>query len=503
MIPQRLRLPSMRRFSSVVQRLQQGVQDQRLVEDGEQMRAAKRLDRLRQALQNYNNQPLVEFYYASIQYQQQMRQQQQQQVLPLRAPQESTLATIDDTSNEAINAPANIQNTPSNQIDPPEQPQVRMPRGIYIYSPAVGTGKSMLMDLLFATTPSNIAKQRYHFHEFLSLVHQRVHRLQQQDLQTKGRNFSVDTFYTPIERVALELAQEMSLLCLDEFQVTDVCDSVILPQLFSTLFAAGVVLVATSNRPPEKLYENGINREYFSRFVDTLNRHCIIHEVSSKQDYRTRHPPSAWFNTQHPDSKHQMESMMRDILPIDSSLEEFVTKEFNIDFGRTMTVQCDPTGTVGRFHFDDLCTTDRGASDFRALARQLEHVVLEGIPVLTLLDHNRARRFIILVDELYEGKTKLIASSRVDDPSRVFIHAHVEVDESVVLTDTQWIDQAESHGHAVGALASVRELGFAFKRAASRLKEMTSREYWERVDLMQDPVMVHQSSRVGGLDTSS
>lgn len=474
-------------FSTVLQRLQQGVKEQRLVEDRQQVRLAKHLDRLQQTMANYNKSSLVDYYQAKVQYQQLLRERaQKRRETPKNLLQgEASLSSNNEASDPSL---YNLQKSHAEFDDdllPPEPPQVRVPRGLYIYSPAVGTGKSMLMDLLFTTT-IDVPKKRYHFHEFLSMIHQRVHRLNQQDLQTNGRNFAVDTFDTPIERVALELAHEMTLLCLDEFQVTDVCDSVILPQLFETLFAAGVVLVTTSNRPPELLYENGINREYFLPFVDMLKRYCIVHELASEKDYRTRHPPSTWFDEADAQTQSHIDELIRDIVPHGSMTDDFIVKELDVDFGRTVSVRCDPTGTIGHFHFDELCNMDRGASDFRALAQHLEYVVLEDIPVLTLKDDNRARRFITLVDELYEYRTKLIATSRVIDPSYAFINTRLEIDDSVDLTDEQWIDQAESLGHAVGALASVHELGFAFRRAASRLKEMTSKDYWDRVDALRD-----------------
>ena len=133
---------------------------------------------------------------------------------------------------------------------PPES-NMRVPRGLFLHGP-VGTGKSMLMDSFFEMIPEYVCKKRVHFHSFMQDVHSRIHRLKQEDLAKNGRNFQIDTTLerNPIYRVAIQISSEVSLLCFDEFQVTDVADALILSQLFSILFSRGTVVVATSNRPP-------------------------------------------------------------------------------------------------------------------------------------------------------------------------------------------------------------------------------------------------------------
>ncbi|KAL3908417.1 MAG: hypothetical protein SGILL_008489 [Bacillariaceae sp.] len=341
--------------------------------------------------------------------------------------------------------------------------------------------------------------------------------MKQQDLKHKGRNFSVDTSIAnnPIHRVGRELSSSMSLLCLDEFQVTDIADAVILSQLFSTLFVHGTVVVATSNRPPQDLYEGGLNRGYFLPFIDLLEEHCIVHKVASGQDYRRLLSNCSSFFTNHGDQ--EIDVLVRG-LAVDfqkgngSNDVDMQSLELPVGLQRTIPVHQtynypeayktnDHAPSIARFSFQELCDTDRGAMDYRAIANAFDIVVIEAIPKLDDFDgHNRARRFITLIDELYEAKCALLCSALDSEtPMDLFQTSrsatkksnnenngsiYEAADDDCNNTREQeilWVDVAQEGGTPVGALASVRELSFAFERASSRIYEMCSRSWWDRV----------------------
>jgi peroxisome-assembly ATPase len=491
-----------KRTISTLEALRQQVESGVLQSDPAQERVAKRLARLEQALVGYDN---------GILFQEEEQEQQEKE--------ENGRDNTKDDSIDPTNATYDSLPSPSNaatlneeesQSKEPSPPPLRIPRGLYIHGP-VGTGKSMLMDSFYDNAPVD-KKQRFHFHNFLSQVHTRIHHLKQEDLREKGRNFSVDTRLenNPIHRVGKQIASQLSLLCLDEFQVTDIADAVILSQLFSVLFTYGTVVVATSNRPPQDLYEGGLNRSYFLPFIDLLEQHCIVHHIPSQRDYRRILSNCSSFFVN--DSK-EMERMV-DELAMDLSDDQdgskplitFKSLELPVGFQRSISVSrvyggvtsVDESGNTFKspimacLSFNELCDTDRGAMDYRAVANAFDIVVVENIPTLDVEGHNRARRFITLIDELYEAKCALMCSAmEAGTPMDLFRRTEKAADH---VTDKQsptaqssraqeilWVDVAQEGGTPVGALASVRELAFAFERASSRIFEMCSRSWWDRV----------------------
>ena len=271
-------------------------------------------------------------------------------------------------------------------------------RGIYIWG-GVGRGKSMLMDVFFESLPFK-KKRRAHFHAFMLDVHGRIHAWRRQTKKS-----SEDT---PVEIVARQIADEVSLLCLDEFQVHDVADAMILSQLFTALLEAGVWVVATSNRPPESLYQGGLQRDRFMAFIDLLNARLEIVELAGHDDYRLN-------------QLHSLQSFY--LTPLNKKTEE----RFNAVFeafcypaapewrmievqGRQIQVRV-AAGNIARFHFDDLCKKALGAADYLAIATQFHTVMLEGIPAMMPEMRNEAKRFVTLIDALYERRVKLICSA--------------------------------------------------------------------------------------------
>jgi len=445
----------------ISQILDEKVQSGDLIYDAAQGKTANRLTALQKALMDYDNQPIID-----------------------RA--ELMLSKQNNSQKEENTNEQNDTNEENND----EEKVVMVPRGLFIHGD-VGSGKSFLMDLFFENVTVG-RKRRVHFHSFMQYIHQQIHQLKQKDLATKGRNFSIDTSLemNPIHRVAKQLSSEVTLLCFDEFQVTDVADALMLSQLFSILFSRGTVVVATSNRHPSTLYEGGLNRSYFLPFIDLLCRHCIVHDMNTSTDYRsvtTEGIESFFFNQTCQKELKKYHTLMQKLVDNKSSFEEQV---IDVAFNRVLKVMAHPNGDLVKFHFDELCKAELGASDYRAIAQQFNTIVIDHIPQLTLKEHDQARRFITLVDELYEANCALMCCA-VAHPDKLFVAKRL-VDNAEVVVDsvetdvgeTLGIDAAQSNGVAVRELASVQELSFAFRRAASRLREMSSIIQWQKLKII-------------------
>ncbi len=267
------------------------------------------------------------------------------------------------------------------------------PRGLYLFG-GVGVGKTMLMDL-FAQSVSFAPKRRIHFQEFMSEVH---------DLIADARRSDSGD---PMPVVAKEIFAEAQLLCLDELEVRDIADAMILGRLFERLFARGLVLVATSNTAPRDLYRNGLNRPLFEPFIRLIEERCDVVALEAARDYR----------------RGRMEGAQRYLTPADMAAREALNRAFerltNVAHGspssvsvrgRTIDVPEAAMG-VARFSFDDLCEAPLGPEDYRAVAHGFHTIVLDGVPVLSPARRNAARRFVTLIDALYDNGTGLIVSA--------------------------------------------------------------------------------------------
>lgn len=305
--------------------------------------------------------------------------------------------------------------------------KARPPRGLYLWGP-VGRGKSMLLDLFFEAAPVT-KKRRVHFHEFMLAQHGFLRK-------ARERGSGQDRL---IADAAKAVAANARLLCFDEIQVTDIADAMILGRLFERLFEEDVVMVATSNRRPDDLYKNGINRQLFLPFIALLKQKLDIAEIAGPQDFRLRQLMSApvYYAPLGPAAEDAIEKTWKRLTA--GAAPHAVTLDVN---GRALHVTRQAAG-VARFSFDELCARALGAADYLEIAERFHTVLLENVPRLTPAMREEAARFRILIDTFYEAKTKLVASAEAQP----------------------------------GDLYPAGDQSFEFERTASRLMEMRSEAY--------------------------
>jgi cell division protein ZapE len=309
-------------------------------------------------------------------------------------------------------------------------------KGLYIYG-EVGRGKTMLMDFFFETSPVE-RKRRAHFHEFMLDVHERIHGVRQ-DMK-RGEHEGED----PIRLVAEALAEEAWLLCFDEFHVTDIADAMILGRLFKQLFERGTVMVATSNVAPDELYKDGLNRALFVPFIHMLEAQMDIVRLDARTDFRLEKLAGlpVWYVPADAAADLKLDEAWRRLAGGNGGAAHELALQ-----GRTIHVPHAYMG-VARFSFHELCEQPLAAADYLRIAHEYHTIVLDHVPVMTYDNRNAAKRFIILIDTLYDHNVKLIASADAE-PDALY-----RADEG--------FEAAE------------------FKRTASRLIEMRSQSYLAR-----------------------
>lgn len=307
------------------------------------------------------------------------------------------------------------------------------PRGLYVHG-EVGRGKTMLMDLFFSTCPVE-HKRRAHFHEFMAEVHERIYGYRQSI--ARGELADADV----IALTAQAIFDEAWLLCFDEFHVTDIADAMILGRLFAKLFDLGTVVVATSNVAPEDLYKGGLNRALFLPFIKHITDHMDVVRLDARTDFRLEKLAGVkmWLVPAGAAAQAGLDEAWAKLTgnakckPLDIAIK-----------GRVLHVPCSAHG-VARFSFPELCEKPLAASDYLRLAHDYHTLIIDRIPVLDLADRNAAKRFITLIDTLYDNAVKLVASAAADPVSLYLADEGIEAME--------------------------------FKRTSSRLIEMGSESY--------------------------
>jgi cell division protein ZapE len=281
------------------------------------------------------------------------------------------------------------------------------PKGLYIHG-GVGRGKSLLMDLFFESAAVS-KKRRVHFNVFMMEVHRHIHEWRNltPTVRAKRPEFVRDAGDDPIAPVARRIASDAALLCFDEFQVTDVADAMILGRLFEKLLGHGVVLVVTSNTPPEKLYEGGLNRQLFLPFIEMLRTRLTVLELDGGQDYRRLR--LAGLTTYNTPLGLEADAAMDAAWTALSDGALPVAREIDVH-GRTLAAPR-TAGRVARFDFEELCGQPLGAGDYIALSGHFDIFLIDHIPVLSPEQANEARRFALLIDTLYDEHLRLVCSA--------------------------------------------------------------------------------------------
>ncbi|WP_050424249.1 cell division protein ZapE [Bradyrhizobium tropiciagri] len=309
----------------------------------------------------------------------------------------------------------------------------KLPRGLYVHG-EVGRGKTMLMDLFFQQSPVE-HKRRAHFHEFMAEAHERIYGFRQQIARGEIADGDV------IALTAQAIFDEAWLLCFDEFHVTDIADAMILGRLFAKLFELGTVVVATSNVAPDDLYKGGLNRALFLPFIAQISDHMDVLRLDARTDFRLEKLVGVkmWLVPADDAADAALNAAWRKMTGNAPCKARLIPIK-----GRILNVPCSAHG-VARFSFMDLCEKPLAASDYLRLAHDYHTILIDHIPVMDYAERNAAKRFISLIDTLYDNAVKLMASAEADPVSLYLAEEGVEAME--------------------------------FKRTASRLIEMSSESY--------------------------
>ncbi|BBU53946.1 cell division protein ZapE [Mameliella alba] len=300
---------------------------------------------------------------------------------------------------------------------------IEAPQGLYLWG-GVGRGKSMLMDLFVDTL--DLPARRVHFHAFMQEVQAAIHALRSQGAED------------PIKPVAKDISDKVRVLAFDEMQITDIADAMIVGRLFEALFDGGTTVVTTSNRLPDDLYKDGLNRQLFLPFIAFLKERMVVRELASDRDHRQDRLAGAqvFFTPANAEARSQIDALWEELT---HGLEETLTLHVK---GREVELPRYHNG-VARASFFDLCGRMLGPADYLKLAESVRVLIIENIPQLSRRNFNEAKRFVTLIDTLYEARVKLIASAAAQ-PEMLYVEG---------------------------------EGSFEFERTASRLREMQAAEW--------------------------
>lgn len=321
-----------------------------------------------------------------------------------------------------------------------------LPRGLYVHG-AVGRGKTMLMDMFFELVPAK-RKRRAHFHDFMADAHSRIHAHRQK--LKNGETKEAD----PVPPVADQLIEDAWVLCFDEFSVTDIADAMLLSRLFEQLFKRGCVLVATSNVEPDQLYHEGLNRQLFLPFVGLLKNNVDVLNLDARTDYRME--TTIRLPVYHRLTGDGAGDGVMDLAWMRATAGKQTAADTVRVKGRDVAVPLAGAGAA-RFDFAELCEKPLGASDYAAISERYHTLFIDRVPVMGQANRNAAKRFITLIDTLYDRKNRLFVSAEAD-PEGLY--------------------QGRSGSES-----------FEFARTASRLNEMQSEAYLEASRANQSPTV--------------
>lgn len=367
-------------------------------------------------------------------------------------------------------------------------------KGLYVWG-GVGCGKTMLMDLLYDNAPTEIRKRRLHFHQFMLDVQKTSNSIRfksKEEMQDPANrknmmsyNTSDDRRRTPdaeinlFDEVAQRMISDVELLCFDEVAVSDVAHAMILKRLFHSFYKIGLVVIFTSNRPPDDLYKGGLNRGGFLPFIELVKRQCLIHHMKSNVDHRLLgHQADTYLTPMSSENEAKFDKLFLEMckgMPATGRKLEV--------FGRDVNVprSC---GGVCYFHFFELCGGEKSTADYDVIAKTFHTVFINGVPQFPYENNDVKNRFLLLIDTLYDHRCKVMVYAAVEPP---LLQAPKEVSAESLAAGEQRFDQMTEFERESGKkLMDYDDSAFQMDRCVSRLFEMRTKEYLEAPHQQQD-----------------
>jgi predicted ATPase len=332
----------------------------------------------------------------------------------------------------------------------------------------------MLMDLTYDSVSGDKKKLRMHFNKFMLDVHKRIHKLKENS----------PNITDPIPLVADQLLNEVNILFFDEFQVTDIVDAMLMSRLFTELFERGLIVFSTSNRQPDDLYKNGLQRASFIPFIDILKEHCEIICLDSVIDYRKLTYPASgklYYHTNGDLRNKAFEEFVQAL--IDKENSPVVQK--TIDILDRQVVLKRVCNRLLDTDFSFMCEDARGPIDYLKFCKLFDTIILRDIPIIHLQNANILRRFITFVDTVYDNRVRFVCSGKADTPNRLF---KTNISNENSLNSGFVTDELADNSHKIAksSLFTLEEELFAIDRTISRLTEMQGETYWSESQKLRE-----------------